>query len=102
MSDDTENNTGNTAELQIQVPQEVQRGNYANQLIVTHTAEEFILDFVLATPPAGLVNSRVLISPGHAKRVVATLQDAIQRYEAAFGTIEVKQAMFTPESNQRH
>ncbi len=40
MSDDTENNTENAQELQIQVPQDVQRGSYANQLVVTHTPED--------------------------------------------------------------
>ncbi len=74
-------------ELQIHFPPEVQRGVYANQMLVSHTPEEFVLDFILATPPAGVVNARVLVSPGHVKRIVAALQENIARYEAAHGEI---------------
>jgi hypothetical protein len=76
-----------TQELQVQIPPDVQRGVYANQLLVVHNQEEFILDFILATPPAGVVNSRVLVSPAHAKRIVAVLQENIARYEEIFGQI---------------
>ncbi len=74
-------------EMQIQVPPDVARGNYANQLLVAHTQEEFILDFILATPPAGLVNARVIVSPTHAKRIAAALHENIGKYEAHFGEI---------------
>jgi len=77
-----------TAELQIQIPPHVQHGVYANQMIVTHSKEEFILDFVLATPPVGVVSARVIVSPAHAKRILQALADNIARYEATFGTID--------------
>ena len=60
-------------ELQIQVPADVQRGVYANQMFTAHTQEEFIMDFILATPPIGMVNARVIVSPTHAKRIMAAL-----------------------------
>jgi len=80
--------SGSQQELQIQVPPEVQGGRYANQLFVTHTQEEFILDFILATHPAAVLNARVLVSPSHAKRIIAVLQDNIERYEQVFGEIK--------------
>ena len=76
--------------LQVQIPPDVQRGVYANQLLVVHNQEEFIFDFILATPPAGIVNSRVIISPAHAKRIVTVLQENVARYENAF--VEIKMA----------
>lgn len=102
MSNENGNNPENTQELQIQVPQEEHRGSYANQFVVAHTPEEFILDFILATPPVGIVNSRVLVSPAHAKRIVSTLQENIVRYESIFGEIEAKAAIPMPENNQTH
>jgi len=81
-------NAENIHELQIQVPEDVQRGTYANQFIATHTGEEFMLDFILASPPAGVVNARVIISPAHAKRIAAALLENITRYEAVFGEIK--------------
>ncbi|MDQ6981518.1 MAG: DUF3467 domain-containing protein [Mariprofundus sp.] len=88
MSDNVENQVDQQQELQIQVPPEVQGGRYANQLFVTHTQEEFILDFILATHPAAVLNSRVLVSPSHAKRIISVLQDNITRYESVYGEIK--------------
>jgi len=83
----TSNHEEQAHELQIQMPPEVQRGVYANQMMVAHTQEEFVLDFILATAPAGVVNARVLVSPSHAKRIVAALQENVARYESVFGEI---------------
>jgi len=74
-------------ELQISMPQEIQRGSYANQMVVAHTQEEFVLDFILATPPAGVVNARVLVSPGHAKRIAKALMENVTKYETQYGEI---------------
>jgi len=84
--------TNQNQELQIQVPPDVARGVYANQLLVAHTQEEFVMDFILASPPAGLVNARVIISPSHAKRIAAALAENIAKYESQFGEIK----NFTP------
>ena len=85
-------------ELQISMPQEIQRGTYANQMVVAHTQEEFVLDFILATPPGGVVNARVLVSPGHAKRIAKALAENVTKYETQFGeinTTEVNMPMGT-------
>jgi len=81
-------NQQNPQELQIQIPPEVQRGTYANNMVVAHTQEEFVLDFILATPPVGTVNSRVIVSPSHAKRIAQALLENIQKYEERFGEVE--------------
>ncbi len=86
-----------TQELQVQIPPDVQRGVYSNQLLVVHNQEEFILDFILATPPVGVVNSRVLVSPSHAKRIVAVLQENITRYEDLFGQIRTAEPVGMPD-----
>jgi len=87
MTDKKEQEKPISQELQIQVPPEVQRGVYANQMFATHTQEEFILDFILASQPAAVVNARVIISPTPAKRIVAALQENINNYESNFGEI---------------
>lgn len=89
MADSKQNdNKQNIQELQINMPQEIQRGVYANQMLVAHTQEEFVLDFILATPPAGVVNARVLVSPGHAKRIATAMLENVAKYEALFGEIQ--------------
>lgn len=79
---------GNPQELQIQIPPEIQRGAYANNMVVAHTQEEFVLDFILTTPPVGTVNARVIVSPSHAKRIAKALIENIQKYEAHFGEVQ--------------
>ena len=74
-------------EIKINIPAHLQAGVYANSMAVTHTREEFIMDFSLITPPAGTVNARVITSPGHIKRIISALQDNVKRYEAQFGII---------------
>ncbi|MEW6610294.1 MAG: DUF3467 domain-containing protein [Patescibacteria group bacterium] len=76
-------------QIQIRASDEVLRGVYANAMQVVHTKEEFMIDFLNLYPHQGLgvVNARVLTSPGHAKRIVAALADNIKKYEAQFGAI---------------
>ena len=88
MSDDFSEKQDQTMEMQVHMPPDIQRGAYSNQLMVSHNQEEFIMDFILATPPIGVVNARVLVSPGHAKRIARILQDNIARYESVFGEIK--------------
>lgn len=78
----------NQQQVQIQLPPEVQRGVYANNMVVSHTQEEFILDFILVTPPVGTVNARVIVSPSHAKRIAQAMLENISRYEEHFGKVE--------------
>jgi hypothetical protein len=74
-------------QVQINASDEVARGRYSNNMLVTHTREEFILDFLLTAPNGTQLVSRVMVSPGHMKRVIAALVDNLQKYEANFGEI---------------
>jgi hypothetical protein len=74
-------------EIKINFPESLRGGAYANSMFATHTREEFILDFVMVSPPAGSVTARVITSPGHMKRMVAALAENLKKYEAKFGKI---------------
>jgi hypothetical protein len=76
-------------EIKVNFPPELQGGVYSNNMVVTHSREEFILDFLMVAPPAGTVTARVIVSPGHMKRILRALDDNISKYEKAFGTIQV-------------
>ncbi len=74
-------------QVQINASDEVARGRYSNNMLVTHTREEFILDFLLTAPNGTQLVSRVMVSPGHMKRVLSALADNMQKYEANFGEV---------------
>ena len=77
-------------ELQIQLTPEVANGTYSNLAIIAHTPSEFVLDFVRVMPgvqKAG-VQSRVIMTPAHAKRLLNALRENIAGYEQKFGEIK--------------
>ena len=78
-------------QLQVELPQEVAQGEYANFAIITHSSSDFIVDFARVLPglPKAQVKSRVILAPEHAKRLLGALQENIVRYEREFGPIKI-------------
>lgn len=74
-------------EIPVKIPDDVLSGVYANQMMVRHSREEFVLDFVSLFPPGGIVNARVVVSPAHLKRMIRALQENLTRYESRFGPV---------------
>lgn len=73
--------------IQVEADNQVLKGTYANNLVVAHSREEFVLDFMLIHPPKGLLVSRTIVSPGHLKRISRALQENLKKYEDQFGEI---------------
>ncbi len=80
--------TNDKKEIKVTFPPHLHGGVYANNMMVAHTKEEFVMDFLMVAPPEGAVTARVVVSPGHMKRVLAALKDNISKYEDQFGPIE--------------
>lgn len=74
-------------QIQVTTGDEVSRGHFSNNLLVAHSAEEFILDWILNSPSGMHLVSRVIVTPGHMKRIVGTLTENLRRYEKEFGTV---------------
>lgn len=79
-------------QVNIKANDETLKGAYANNMMVAHSKEEFVLDFIHLFPPQGLLVSRVITSPGHMKRIIFALQDNLKKYEEKFGKIEQAEA----------
>jgi len=75
-------------QIQVNFPANLQAGVYSNNVIISHTKEEFVLDFMMVSPPAGSVVSRVVMNPGHMKRLIGALVANLQNYEKRFGPLE--------------
>lgn len=74
--------------IQIKVANKEIKGVYSNVMNVQHTKEEFCLDFMNIFAPLGALTARIIVSPGHLKRMVKTLTDNLKRYEESFGEIK--------------
>ena len=75
-------------EIKVNFPEHLHGGVYANNMFVRHTKEEFIMDFLMVAPPVGSVTARVIISPGHMKRIISALQENMKKYERSFRKVE--------------
>lgn len=82
-------NIDSKGQLQIELKEEIAQGIYANLAVITHSSSEFILDFIRVLPgmPKADVQSRLILAPEHAKRLLRALEENIGKYERAFGTI---------------
>jgi hypothetical protein len=78
----------NGKEIRVEMRKELVGGVYANSLRISHTPEEFIMDFIMVAPPSGEVTARVITSPGHMKRIVSALQENVGKYEEKYGKIK--------------
>ena len=84
-------NHNNENQLQIELKEEIAQGTYSNLAIITHSSSEFILDFIRVVPgvPKASVQSRVILAPEHAKRLMRALEENVTKYERVFGTIRL-------------
>lgn len=81
-------------EMQITADNETRRGSYSNLALISHRKEEFVVDFLFIDPQSqtakadqALLASRMILNPGHMKRLYQAIGENIQRYEKNFGKI---------------
>ncbi len=81
-------------ELNIQLDEDTAEGTYSNLVMISHSPEEFILDFIRMVPgvQSARVKSRIIVTPQHAKRLLGALEENIERYERAHGDIAERSA----------
>jgi hypothetical protein len=79
----------NNNQINIELSEEIAEGVYANLAMIAHSNSEFVIDFIRIMPgvPKAKVKSRIIVTPEHAKRLLAALKDNIRKYEENFGTI---------------
>ena len=83
------------AEFEVDVPEALRGGAYANAARPWHTAHEFTLDFIALEEPIeeaadvvrGIVTSRVRIPVTMIFDLIRALNETMTRYENVFGEI---------------
>ena len=76
-------------QINIELTDEVSKGKYANLAMIAHSSSEFVIDFIQLMPgvPKAKVNSRLIITPEHAKKFSLALSDNISKYEKKYSQI---------------
>jgi hypothetical protein len=88
-------------QVQIKADEKELQGQYSNLVMIHHHVEEFTLNFVYVFPNGtqGKLLTSVIVSPGHAKRILRALEENIARYEAQNGPIKEGPAGAIPGAN---
>ena len=73
-------------QINIELSDEISKGKYANLAMIAHSSSEFVIDFIQLMPgvPKAKVNSRIVITPEHAKKFSLALNDTISKYEQKY------------------
>lgn len=66
---------------QLKLPEEEMSGQYANAVMIGHTASEFSLDFITTFFPRSAVSSRVFVAAPNAKRLLDSLKHSYQQFQ---------------------
>jgi len=76
--------------IQVSIPEDLEP-QYVNVAYITHTASEFLMDFVTMLPGVTQpkVNTRLILSPLAMKLLQRALNENIKRFEDKFGEIKV-------------
>jgi|SRR6056300_586311 hypothetical protein len=77
--------------LNVELSDEVAQGTYSNLAIIAHSKAEFVIDFTRVLPgaPKAKVQSRIIMTPQHAKMLARALNDNIAKFENINGEIKL-------------
>ena len=77
-------------QVQIKADEKELQGQYSNLVMLHHNQEEFTFNFIYIFPNGaqGKLLASMIVSPGHAKRIMRALGENISRYESLFGPIK--------------
>jgi len=80
--------------LNLTISDQVAEGCYSNLVVITHSPNDFVLDFAQVMPgnQNAVVRRRIVMTPFHAKQFMMALGSNIQNFEKQFGTIEAPEA----------
>ena len=78
--------------INIELSEAMAEGEYANLAMIAHSNSEFVIDFIRMMPglPKAKVKARIVVTPEHARRLLAALAENVERYEQSFGQIKVQ------------
>lgn len=77
-------------ELNIELPDHIADGVYANMGIINYSPTEFVLDFISLMPgmTKARIRSRVILTPQHLKRLLQVIKENLNSYEENHGKIK--------------
>ena len=86
----SENKRQRPRQIQIDLPDDVAEGIYANFAVISHSPSEFVMDFARMVPGTqkAKVQARLIMTPINAKMFIKALEENIEKFEGKFGEIK--------------
>lgn len=78
-------------QINIELGEKEAEGIYANLVMIAHSPTEMIIDFARVMPrmPKARVQSRIIMTPMHAKMLLQALTENIKKFEKQYGEIKM-------------
>ena len=73
-----------TPKKEIKIADNIPGAEYANAMQVNHNKDEFHLMYLNILGVSGRVSGKIITSPGHYKRMIAAMQENLEKYEKQF------------------
>jgi hypothetical protein len=99
--DPKEKNLPQQNQINIELTDEIADGIYSNLAIITHSNQEFVMDFIKVMPgiPKAKVKSRIILTPQHTKRFLRALGENVRKFESMHGDIAEAETINVPPIN---
>ncbi|MDR2499028.1 MAG: DUF3467 domain-containing protein [Tannerellaceae bacterium] len=93
-----DNNLNLPSEIQIELSEDIAQGSYANLAVIAHSSYDFVIDFIRVLPgmPKAKVQSRIILTPDNARRLVLALEDNIRKFDEMERNSAAFQTMLPP------
>lgn len=77
--------------INVELGDKESEGIYSNLALISHSPSEFIIDFARVMPgiQKTKVYARIVMTPAHARMLLAALEGNIKKYEGQFGAIKI-------------
>lgn len=85
-------NKPNKRQIRLEMPKDPS-ATYSNTVMISHTGNEFILDFIQIMPNdnRARVQKRIVMTPTHAKMFLNALEDNVKKFEDKHGELNLPQ-----------
>ena len=83
-------------EVKIALDSDKREGVYSNLMNISHSKEEFVLDFLAKYEEGCHLGARIVVNPHHLKRMITALEENFKKYEEDHGSVTPAEAPKTP------
>jgi hypothetical protein len=75
-------------QMEIKIADNIPGGEYSNLAQIANAKEEFLIKFLNLVEGSGRVVGKIILTPGHFKRLTNVMNNVLKEHETKFGVIK--------------